>query len=111
MDELTEPDGAPLSWRAWLLLPLVLIGLIGVVAPLTQVHGRDPEPAPFKGTPSEPRVPYNDELLPLLDDPDIQGREWRVIRGLHDRCVRGRKAGKIKQSLADRVRRMLDKHR
>ena len=109
-DETMAP---PLTWRVWLLVPLVFVSLVGVVVPLNESRAPQQAPKEYEGKPSEPRVPYDDELDKLLSDhPEIEGKAWRTIYGLHQECVRKRNAaGKIKKSLRGRVDRLLEKYR
>lgn len=89
------------------------MSLVGIVVPLQEVHKPPPPPKEFKGKPSEPRVPYDDELKKLLlAHPEIEGRDLRVIQNLHFRCKeRQNAAGKIPKSLRDRVDSLLEKYR
>ena len=107
-----ETQAPSLTWRVWLLAPLVFVSLVGVVVPLNESHKAPPPPKEYVGKASEPRVPYDDELdRLLLSRPEIRGEELRVIQNLHLRCRDKRNAaGKIPRSLRARGDRVLEKY-
>jgi len=99
-----------LSWRAWLLLPLALVALAGIVVPFTTERR---ERTPFRPVErGETRHPYRGELLRLLDHPDLSELARRNVRGLHATCLEEaeREGGKISEDLWQRVQRYLKQY-
>ena len=102
-------EAPPLSARVWLLVPLILTGLVGIVAPWTV-----PAPRTFatvrEERAREERVPYPDSLLPLLRRPDLPAEAHAAIASLHRDLQEeaARHGGTIPRSRDALVRRFLD---
>ena len=57
-DPQLEETSETLGWRAWMLVPLTVIGLTGIVVPITG-RGEDSQPATFNPADEEEElVPY-----------------------------------------------------
>ena len=110
LDETEET----LSWRAWLLLPLLVLSLVGIVVPLTR---RNPSEAPpgftFEEDEEEDLVPYYGELKRLSERLEIEPWQRAVIKQKHDRLTKfaERHKGNIKRSERDVVDRYLRTYR
>ncbi len=85
MDESPEPR---FGWGLKALLPILAVSLLGLAAPLL-----DPRPrAHAAAVDEEERVPYNDELLELLQDPTLLDDQRIAVEALHKDLSAARKA-------------------
>jgi len=107
-----DDQAPPLSWRVWLLLPLVLASLVSVVVALTDPLARpDRDPFDIPRKQQEKRVPYDDELQQLMIDQDrLTLSQLKRYAAVHDRC-KTFKNGLIPESLREEVDEILDRHR
>lgn len=107
-----EERAPPLTWRAWLLVPLVAVGLVGVVVAITDPASEpDRDPFDIPRRQQEKRVPYDDELQELMINTEGLTRLQIMKYGdLHDRCKRY-KHGRIPVSLRKQVDEILERHR
>lgn len=112
----TELDPASLgntdqrmSWRAWLLAPLVLISLAGVVLPFME----PPEPAWVRQRPvTRERAIYSGELQQVLRRRDLDPVLRAEIEGLHTKLLDLMETrGRISRIDRQRVERLLREHR
>ena len=105
LEELPEmaETSSTLSWRAWLLLPLALIGLAGIVVPLTNAGpASDPSFRFEEQDEEEDLVPYDGELQILLNRPEIAAWQHNTIKKLHTRLTSFAERNKDRITRADR---------
>lgn len=105
---MNEAEAPPLTWRVWLLVPLVVLGLLGVAVPAWRL-----DVAPRLWPPEPPRlVPYAGELAGLLDRRDLPVEDLRVLQTFHADLLRRQEAeGGITESQDRMVRDALKKYR
>ena len=108
-----EETGETLSWRAWLLVPLLVLSLVGIVVPLTHENPSQPPPGFTFQEEQEDLVPYHGELERLIGRLEISPRARAVIERLHKRlsAFAERHKGRIRQSDRHTVDRFLDTYR
>ena len=107
-----QGDAPALSWRVWLLVPLCMVGLMGLVIPFAV--GDPPGAGSIKQRlDAGPRVPYEGELLPLVENVQIPAEVRVQIRDFHEKMVVEAAAhqGTISETRMETVRAFLDRYR
>lgn len=104
----------PLSWRAWLLVPLTAVGLFGIGVPVWKydVAPEPKVPPRIERERAGPRVPYAGELERIFESPKLNERARVEIERTHRRLLREVEAsGGISQRDWDLVQRALARYR
>lgn len=110
MTDSDSDDGPPLSWRVWLLLPLMALGVFGLAVPMTHRES-DPERDKQEARKAEPLELYGGELARVLEIPSLSRDELQAIAEEHRRLLAEQEVrGGIPRSRAELVRRTLLKY-
>jgi len=106
--DFEAPATRALSWRAWLLAPLVLFSLVGVFVPLATPAPRTERGLPELEEEPEERVPYTGELQALLNRGDIEPWQLSTIEKLHRSLLEEAKRhqGLVRKSRYERAMRI-----
>ncbi len=100
-------DAPPLSPLSWLVLPILLVGALGLAVPVVAVELRSRSPSEPLGVSAS----YSGELLPLLERDDLAPEALLSIRDFHERMAKSQSSrGGISAEDSQKVQKLLRAH-